>query len=32
MYEYMMMSFGLIDAPAYFMDLMDMVFMESLVK
>jgi hypothetical protein len=32
MYEYTMMSFGLIDAPAYFMNLMNKVFMEYLEK
>jgi hypothetical protein len=32
MYEYTMMSFGLIDAPTYFMNLMNKVFMEYLEK
>jgi hypothetical protein len=32
MYEYMVMSFGLTNAPAYFMYLMNKVFMEYLDK
>jgi hypothetical protein len=32
LYEYMMMSFGLTNAPAYFMYLMNKVFMEYLDK
>jgi hypothetical protein len=32
MYEYTMMSFGLTNAPAYFMYLMNKVFMEYLDK
>jgi hypothetical protein len=32
LYEYSMMSFGLTNAPAYFMYLMNKVFMEYLVK
>jgi hypothetical protein len=32
MYEYMVMAFGLINAPAYFMYLMNKVFMEYLDK
>jgi hypothetical protein len=32
LYEYMMMSFGLTNAPAYFMYLMNKVFMEYLNK
>jgi hypothetical protein len=32
MYEYMMMAFGLTNAPAYFMYLMSNVFMEYLDK
>jgi hypothetical protein len=32
LYEYTMMSFGLTNAPAYFMDLMNKVFMEYLDK
>jgi hypothetical protein len=32
LYEYMVMSFGLINAPTYFMYLMNKVFMEYLDK
>ena len=32
MYEYLVMSFGLTDAPAYFMYLMNSVFMPELDK
>jgi hypothetical protein len=32
LYEYMMMSFGLTNAPSYFMYLMNKVFMEYLDK
>jgi hypothetical protein len=32
LYEYMVMSFGLINAPAYFMYLMNKIFMEYLDK
>ena len=32
MYEYTVMSFGLTNAPAYFMNLMNKVFMEFLDK
>ena len=32
MYEYTVMSFGLTNAPAYFMNMMNKVFMEFLDK
>ena len=32
LYEYMVMSFGLTNAPAYFMNMMNKVFMEFLDK